>query len=526
MNPRKRIRSYLLACSLVAVWHLPVHGGSLQGSAKPRDGQHDFDFDIGTWKTHLKRLVHPLTGSTTWVELDGATVVRKLWDGRANLAELEADSPAGHLEVLSLRLYNPQSRQWSLNAANSHDGILSVPTVGEFRNGRGEFFDQEEFNGRMILVRNVWSDITPDSCRFEQAFSEDGGKTWEVNWIATDTRIPDAQVPGSHLEDKSGGSAGPIGTPQASHSSSIVHESPDDAWWTGPMLAPSAATLPRGHFLLEPYLYDVTTLGRLDHNGVRRSASRSDGFGSLTYALYGLADKLTVGLIPTAGFNEVSSGPSSSGVDMGDLTLQAQYRLAQFHAGSWIPTMSVAVQETLPTGRYDRLGNRPGDALGSGAYTTTLAFYSQTYFWLPNGRILRMRFNVAPAFSSNVNLEDSSVYGTESGFRGHTRPGNSVLVDASWEYSLTRNWVLALDATYRHEDNTHVSGFNIQAPAGSQNPSSIQLNSGSSEAFGFAPAIEYSWKHNLGVLLGTRVIAAGRNTAATVTPAMAINFVH
>jgi hypothetical protein len=158
-------------------------------AAAARDGQHDFDFDIGTWKTHLRRLVHPLSGSSTWVELDGTTVVRKIWDGRANLAELETDAASGHLSVLSLRLYDPQARQWSLNAANARVGTLGVPTVGEFKDGRGEFFDQETFNGRTILVRNVWSDITADSCRFEQAFSDDGGKTWEVNWIAEDTRV-------------------------------------------------------------------------------------------------------------------------------------------------------------------------------------------------------------------------------------------------------------------------------------------------------------------------------------------------
>jgi hypothetical protein len=154
-----------------------------------RDGQRDFDFEIGNWTTHLRRLTHPLSGSTQWVEFNGTSVVRKIWDGRANLVELEVDGPTGHIEGLSLRLYDPTSHQWSLNFANSKGGGLGLPTVGEFKNGRGEFFDQEIFNGRAILVRNVWSDITPDSCRFEQAFSDDGGKTWEVNWIAVDTRV-------------------------------------------------------------------------------------------------------------------------------------------------------------------------------------------------------------------------------------------------------------------------------------------------------------------------------------------------
>jgi hypothetical protein len=157
-----------------------------------RDGQHDFDFEIGTWKTRLRRRLRPLTGSTTWVEYEGTTVVRKVWNGRANLVELVADGPSGHFEGLSLRLYNPQSRQWSLNFSNSSDGTLAQPTIGEFRNGRGEFYDQETLNGRAILVRFVITDVTPTSCRFEQSFSDDGGKTWELNWVAVDTRVADS----------------------------------------------------------------------------------------------------------------------------------------------------------------------------------------------------------------------------------------------------------------------------------------------------------------------------------------------
>jgi hypothetical protein len=103
-------------------------------AAQKRDGQHDFDFEIGAWKTHLKRLVHPLTGSTTWVEYDGTTVVRKVWNGRANLVELDVNGPAGHIEALSLRLYNPESRQWSLNFSNRAGGTMSPPTIGEFKN--------------------------------------------------------------------------------------------------------------------------------------------------------------------------------------------------------------------------------------------------------------------------------------------------------------------------------------------------------------------------------------------------------
>jgi hypothetical protein len=194
------VQTFLLICGLMMGWQplqglaqqKPTASGTeVQQPAAERDGQHDFDFEIGAWKTHLKRLVSPLTGSKTWVEYEGTSVVRKVWNGRANLVELVADGPAGHFEGLSLRLYNPQSRQWSLNFASSRGGVMTQPTIGGFKNGRGEFYSQEMFNGRAIFVRFVISEIKADSCRFEQAFSDDGGKTWEVNWIAVDTRVKD-----------------------------------------------------------------------------------------------------------------------------------------------------------------------------------------------------------------------------------------------------------------------------------------------------------------------------------------------
>ena len=185
-----------LVLALCSIWGAAQNAQTAANHEVPyigalREGQHDFDFEIGTWKTHLRRLLHPLAGSTQWVVCDGITVVRRVWDGGANLVELEADCPSGHFEGLSLRLYNPQSHQWSLNFANGASGTLGQATLGEFSNGRGEFYDQETLHGRAILVRFVISDVTADSCHFEQAFSDDGGKTWEVNWIATDTRVKD-----------------------------------------------------------------------------------------------------------------------------------------------------------------------------------------------------------------------------------------------------------------------------------------------------------------------------------------------
>ncbi len=164
--------------------------------ATDRDGQHDFDFELGSWKIHLKKRLHPLTGSNQWIEFDGTSVTRKVWDGRSQLEEFETDGAAGHIEGLTLRLYNPQSHQWSLFWANAKDGTMAVPQIGQFKDGRGEFYAQDTLNGKSILVRFIWSETNTDKPHFEQSFSPDGGKTWEVNWITDQTRVPENSVKG------------------------------------------------------------------------------------------------------------------------------------------------------------------------------------------------------------------------------------------------------------------------------------------------------------------------------------------
>lgn len=180
----------LVAKSLLAITTaVLLFPSSIDAQVVKRDGRHDFDFEIGTWKTHVRRLVRPLTGSTTWVEMNGTTVVRPIANGQGNLVELVAEGPNGRFEGISLRLYNPAAQQWSLHFANLSDGLLVAPTIGEFRESRGEFYSQEKLGERAIFVRFVIIKTSADSCRFEQSFSEDGGKTWELNWVAVDTRV-------------------------------------------------------------------------------------------------------------------------------------------------------------------------------------------------------------------------------------------------------------------------------------------------------------------------------------------------
>jgi outer membrane putative beta-barrel porin/alpha-amylase len=295
-------------------------------------------------------------------------------------------------------------------------------------------------------------------------------------------------------------------------------QSREDAWWTGPMLAPSAATLPQGHMLIEPYLYDDMSTGHFDANGAHHAVSPEHDVGSLSYVLYGLTDRVSVGVIPRFAYNEPAGAPNSSGVGVGDFTLQAGYGLTRYEDGHLTPAIAVVLDETLPSGRYQRLA-RPSDGFGAGAYTTGLSVYSQDYLWMPNGRILRVRLDLTYSISSSAGVHDRSVYGTPAGFSGHAYPGDSFTADAAAEYSLTRSWVLALDVVYAHSDNTHVSGA-VQPGA-----AAYEADSGSAYSIAVAPAIEYNFSARIGALLGVRLYPAGRNTSASITPAIALNMV-
>lgn len=154
-----------------------------------RDGAHDFDFNFGTWHTHIQRILDPFGGGTHTVTMDGTVTVRKVWNGRAWLEEIAADGPDGHWDGTTLFLYNPQSGQWSQAYAGSEDGQLNPPTIGSFHEGVGELYATDTYKGRNVLVRGTWADITPDAHTYTEAYSQDGGKTWAPYFIAHLTRL-------------------------------------------------------------------------------------------------------------------------------------------------------------------------------------------------------------------------------------------------------------------------------------------------------------------------------------------------
>ncbi len=180
------LTTVFLSCSLARGQAQTSFAGAAAQVGAPRDGSHDFDFLIGNWKAHVRRLPDRLVGSNTWIEYDGISNHKKILDSNANFEEFEVDNAEKHLHIKAqtLRLYNPDSHQWSIYLVDVDKGVLSLPpVVGEFTGNRGEFFDQEDYKGRAILVRYVWLNLSPHSARMEQSFSPDGGKSWEVNWI-------------------------------------------------------------------------------------------------------------------------------------------------------------------------------------------------------------------------------------------------------------------------------------------------------------------------------------------------------
>jgi len=186
--PRYWLATLTVSCTLLVggAWAADATPASAEGTQ--RDGQHDFDFNVGVWHTHIKRILDPLSGSAASMELNGTVTVRKVWGGRAELEEIEADGPKGHWEGLTLFLYNPTAHQWSQTFADSKEGMVGAPLIGEFKNGRGQLFSADTFHGRSVLVRGIWSDIKPNTHRYTESYSADGGATWLPAFIAELTR--------------------------------------------------------------------------------------------------------------------------------------------------------------------------------------------------------------------------------------------------------------------------------------------------------------------------------------------------
>ncbi|HEX6784441.1 MAG TPA: hypothetical protein VF098_07295 [Sphingomicrobium sp.] len=272
------------------------------------------------------------------------------------------------------------------------------------------------------------------------------------------------------------------------------------ARWTGPMLASTAETLPRGHFYTEPYFYDVIVAG--DHHP-----------GSSGFYQYGLLDNLTVGFQPSFA---TATNRLDRGMAIGDFKLLSQLRLTHFRADHRIPTIAIDLNQVIPTGKDDKLGPAE-EGHGSGAFATELGLNVQHWFLLNNGRLLRARFNLLQRFPYRTQVTGRSVYGTDAAFEGHAKPGTKTTLIGAVEYSLTYEWVLAVDVEADFFGRTRIEGH--ESGVGSL----VQTSSPASRDIGFSPAVEYNWSPSAGALVGLWIIPKGHNSAASVTPAIAIS---
>jgi hypothetical protein len=145
---------------------------------------HDFDFLVGTWSVHHRRLKERLADNDDWQEFRGTSDARKILGGAGNVDDNVLELPGDTYRAVSLRTFDPTTQAWSIWWVDGrHPDRLDPPVVGGFANGLGTFLADDTFNGRPIRVRFIWSRITSDSCRWEQAFSPDGGESWETNWV-------------------------------------------------------------------------------------------------------------------------------------------------------------------------------------------------------------------------------------------------------------------------------------------------------------------------------------------------------
>lgn len=172
------------ALALTATNTGPVNAPSAPAlpNAPCRDGAADFDFLLGDWIVRNRRLRERLTGCTEWLEFTARSSERRILNGLGVEEEYRTEFWPGFVGM-ALRLYNPQTRLWSIYWADSIRGVMEAPVVGAFSGDNGVFEGSDVVNGRPIRVRFVWSDTGTDTPRWEQAFSADDGRSWETNWL-------------------------------------------------------------------------------------------------------------------------------------------------------------------------------------------------------------------------------------------------------------------------------------------------------------------------------------------------------
>jgi len=294
---------------------------------------------------------------------------------------------------------------------------------------------------------------------------------------------------------------------------------PGEANFTGPLVTPAVNALPAGMVNIQPYLIHTNTRGTYDNRGGRHESKPTVRQWQIALPItYALTDTASAQVILNAARTS-GYGQHSDGMRVGDTTVRFQQRLRGPDADGTGLVLGLALAQRLPTGRYHRLDTNPLNGTGNGAMRTTFAFGAQELFWLDSGQAIRWRGQLAWSPSpGRIRVRDSSVYGTDAGFRGHARLGQAWNASVAAEYALDARWVLVGEAIWNRASAVNVAGTDVGGPR-------LAYRLAPSQEFSLAPAVEYNFTPNTGLIAGVQFTVGGRNTADHVAPQVALNMV-
>ena len=299
----------------------------------------------------------------------------------------------------------------------------------------------------------------------------------------------------------------------------------EDVRFTGPLLTPSPSTLPQGSFYAQPYWIQTHTTGRYDGNGDRHALDNSVDTSLLSVLLSaGLTDRLAGELVLDSA-RTTQGRQHSDGFRLADSAARLRYLLHEGDALTSKPAIAVMLGQSLPTGRYDGLGENLLNGQGEGAWRSNVSLLGQNYHWLPNGRPLRWRWQARWSPSPrDVSVHGRSVHGTDRSFRGHLSPGAALSAALGLEYSINANWALAMDLSASRQSGAVLDGTALD-PDGQRGH--VERHDGASRSFSVAPALEYNLSDHVGFLVGVQAsLPGGRNSASYVSPqaSMTVSF--
>lgn len=292
-------------------------------------------------------------------------------------------------------------------------------------------------------------------------------------------------------------------------------------WLTGPLLTPSAHVIPPGHFNFEPYVFITNNNGVYDNKWHRHSASDFLSVNNQMLLQIGLFECTDFFIVPQFFYNHIDDASKTS---FGDLPVGFDFQLLQDDSVHWYPAIKLQIREIFPTGKYERLDPRKKrtDAVGGGSYQTALSLTLSRLFHFRKHHFLAARFNFTYNVAASVHVKGFNAYGGAANTSGKAYPGSSYSAFLGFEYTLTQRWVLALDALYTHTNKNRFSGNPGESAPGIK----AVVTAPSSEQFILAPALEYNWNANVGLIAGPWFTVAGRNTTAFAGGVIALNYYH